>query len=66
MKRFSRIAAVATGIVIALWMMAYWDVRQADMVCDIGQDPNHACLERFIELDRLKHIVGTNDIKFDR
>jgi hypothetical protein len=47
-------------------MMAYWDVRQADMVCDIGQDPNHACPERFIELDRLKHIVGTNDIKFDR
>ena len=66
MKRFSRIAAVATGIVIALWMMAYWDVRQADMVCDIGQDPNHACRERFIELDRLKHIVATNDIKFDR
>ena len=66
MKRFSRIAAIATGIVIALWMMAYWDVRQADMVCDIGQDPNHACRERFIELDRLKHMVGTNDIKFDR
>jgi hypothetical protein len=66
MKRIPQIAAIATGMVIALWIMAYWDVRQADMICDIGQDPGHMCQQRFIELDRLKHILQTDERKLAR
>jgi hypothetical protein len=63
MKRIPKIAAVTTGVVIALWMMVYWDVRQADMVCDNAQAPDQICQERFIELDRLKRILKTNERK---
>jgi hypothetical protein len=66
MKHIPKIAGVAIGIVIALWMMAYWDVREADMVCDIGQDPHHLCQQRFIELDRHKHMLETNERKSAR
>jgi len=55
MKWIPKLAGLAIGIVIALWMVAYWDIRHADMVCDIAQDPNSACQEPFIELDRLKY-----------
>jgi hypothetical protein len=63
MKHIPKIAGVAIGMVIALWMMAYWDVRQADILCDIGQDSNHLCQQRFIELERHKDILATNERK---
>jgi hypothetical protein len=63
MKHIPKIAGVAIGIVIALWMMASWDVREADMLCDTGQDPNNLCQQRFIELERHKHILETNERK---
>ena len=63
MKYVPKITGVAIGMVIALWMMAYWDIRQADILCDIGQDPNHLCQQRFIELERHKHILATNERK---
>ena len=63
MKRIPKIAAVMTGIVIALWMMAYWDVRHADMVCDSAQVPGEICQERFVEVDQLKRMLETNERK---
>ena len=61
MKVIPKILGLAVGIVIALWVMAYWDVREADMVCDAGQDPDQQCQQRFIELDRHKHILERNE-----
>jgi len=67
MKKIPRIAAFAAGIGLALWMMAYWDVREADMLCDIGQDPSEIChQERFIEANRFKHILETYDRKLQQ
>jgi hypothetical protein len=66
MRRIPQIATIATGMIIALRIMAYWDVRQADMLCDIGQDPSHICQHRFIELDRLKQILHGNERKLAR
>jgi hypothetical protein len=63
MKHIPKIAGVAIGIVITLWIIAYWDVREADMLCDGGQDPNHLCQQRFIELDRHKQMLETNERK---
>ena len=63
MKWIPKLAGLAIGIVIALWMVAYWDIRHADMVCDIGQDPDHSCQQRFIELERHKHLLETNERK---
>jgi len=57
MKHIPKIAGLAIGIMIALWIMAYWDVREADMLCDIGQAPDNSCQQRFIELERHKHIL---------
>ena len=61
MKFIPKILGLAVGIGIALWMMAYWDVREADMLCDAGQDSDHLCQQRFIDLDRHKHIIERNE-----
>ena len=63
MKHIPKIAGLAIGIIIALWIVAYWDVREADMLCDIGQDPDHSCQQRFIDLDRHKQMLETNERK---
>jgi hypothetical protein len=61
-----KIAGLAMGIVIALWMMAYWDVRQANVVCDSSQDPNSECHEGFIGLDRVKQIQQSTERRLAR
>ena len=66
MKWIPKLAGLAIGIVIAMYMVTYWDNRHADMVCDIAQDPKSACQEPFIELDRLKHNQQSTDRQLAR
>ena len=56
-----KIAGLAIGIVIALWMMAFWDARHADMVYDNTQVSEQICQDRFVEMDRHKRILETNE-----
>ena len=51
MKLLFRTAAVTVGIVIATVMMAYFNPRQIDLVCDATQD--RICQRGFIQLDRV-------------
>jgi hypothetical protein len=55
MKLLFRIAGVTAGIVIAIVMVTYWNPRQTDMVCDVGQD--WICQQRFVQLDRPSQAV---------
>jgi hypothetical protein len=61
MKLIPKILGLAIGLVIAFGVMAYWDVRHADMVCDNTQVADQTCHQRFIELDRLKRILDSNE-----
>ena len=61
MKLIPKILGLAIGLVIAFGVMAYWDVRHADMVCDNTQVADQICQQRFIELDRLKRILDSNE-----
>jgi hypothetical protein len=61
MKLIPKILGLTIGIVIAFGVMAYWDVRQADMLCDIGQASERLCQQRFIGLDGHKHILEISD-----
>ena len=63
MKYIPKIAGLGIGILLAVWMMAYWDVRQADMVCDSAQVPDQICQEPFIESGRLKRVLEANEGK---
>ena len=60
MKLIPKILGLAIGLVIAFGVMAYWDVRHADMVCDNTQVADQICQQRFIEVDRLKRIFDNN------
>jgi len=57
MTLISKIAGTAIGILVALWVMAFWDARQADVLCDTGQDAHQLCQRRFLSMERHKHIL---------
>jgi hypothetical protein len=61
MKLIPKMAGLAIGIVVALWILAYRDARHFDMVCDKTQVSEQICQEGFIEVDRLKRILETNE-----
>src|SRR5437868_13132277 len=61
MKLVSKIAVVAAGIVTAIWTISYWDAREADVACDIGQAPSHVCQGGFVKASRFKHLLETNE-----
>jgi hypothetical protein len=58
MKPIQKMIVVMLGMVIAVWMMAYWDPRQANIVCDISQHPSEVCQRQpFIDADRAKSVI---------
>jgi hypothetical protein len=61
MKLISKIAVVAAGFVTAIWTISYWDAREADVACDIGQAPSHVCQGGFVKASRFKHLLGTDE-----
>ena len=66
MKLIAKILGLTIGIVVAFWVTAYWDDRHADMVCDQAQAPDQSCQQRFIGLDRHKHMLQTNERRLVR
>jgi hypothetical protein len=61
MKLISKIAVVAAGFVTAIWTISYWDAREADVACDIGQAPSHVCQGGFVKASRFKNLLETNE-----
>ena len=66
MKLIPKILGLAIGIAIAFCVTAFWDDRHADMVCDPAQASDQSCQQRFIGLDRHKHLIETNERKHVR
>jgi hypothetical protein len=61
MKLISKIAVVAAGFVTAIWTISYWDAREPDVACDIGQAPSHVCQGGFVKASRFKHLLESNE-----
>ena len=50
MKLLQKMVAVTAGMVVIGWMIAYWDTRRADIVCDASQHLVELCQRQpFIE-----------------
>jgi hypothetical protein len=62
-KLVTKIAVVAAGIVTAIWTISYWDAREADVACDIGQAPSHVCQGGFVKASRFKYVLETNEFR---
>jgi len=63
MKLILRIAVVTVGMVTAIWTISYWDAREADVACDIGQAPSHVCQGGFVKASRFKYVLETNEVR---
>ncbi len=62
MKLIQKIIAFVLGMVVLVWMIAYWDTRRAGIVCDAGQHLSELCQrEAFIDADRAKSVFQRND-----
>ena len=67
MKPIQKMIVVMLGMVIAVWIMAYLDPRQANIVCDTGQHPSELCQRQpFIDADRVKSVIQRNQKKLEQ
>jgi hypothetical protein len=67
MKLLQKMVAVTAGMVVIVWMIAYWDTRRADIVCDESQHLVEFCQRQpFIDSDRAKSVFQRNELTPDR
>ena len=62
MKLIQKMLALVLGMVVIVWMIAYWDPRRAEIVCDASQHLTELCQRQpFIDADRAKSVFQRDD-----
>ena len=61
MKLILKLQWSPLGMVTAIWTISYWDAREPDVACDIGQAPSHVCQGGFVKASRFKYLLETNE-----
>ena len=66
-RSIQKMVAVVLGMVVIVLMIAYWDVRQAQIACGEGQYSIELCQRQpFISADRAKGVIQRNEGTLDR